>query len=71
MVILGEDLVQVVVEGERRPLLRRVAQAVDEVSTPEGSDTLLGGHSAERLTNAGVALDLAADDVRVGVCAHG
>jgi hypothetical protein len=69
-VVLGEDLVvDEIVEGEGGTLLGSVAEAVDEVTTPEGADTLLGGDTLQAVHDTVVALDLSADDIRVGV--HG
>jgi hypothetical protein len=69
-VVLGEDLVvDEIVEGEGGTLLGSVAEAVDEVTTPEGADTLLGGDTLQAVHDTVVALDLSADDIGVGV--HG
>ena len=67
-VVLGEDLVvDEIVEGEGGTLLGSIAEAVDEVTTPEGLDTLFGGDTLEAVDGTVVTLDLSGDDIRVGV----
>jgi len=69
LVLLGEDGLEKVVEGEGGTLLGGITQAVHEVTTPESSNTLLGGDTPEAVANTSVRLDLARDDLGVGV--HG
>jgi hypothetical protein len=67
-VVLGEDLVvDEIVEGEGGTLLGSITEAVDEVTSPEGFNTLFGGDTLEAVKDTIEALDLSADDIRVGV----
>jgi hypothetical protein len=66
----AKDLVvDEVVEGEGGTLLGSVAEAVHEVTTPEGLHALVGTNAVEAVAHTLVWLDLSADDVGVGV--HG
>ena len=69
LVLLGEDGLEEVVEGEGGTLLGSVTQAVHEVTTPESSHTLFSSDALEAVTDASVRLDLTGDDLGVGV--HG
>lgn len=66
-VVVREHVVDEIVERQRRTLLRRIAQAVDEIAAPEGQHALLGVHTSKAVENARVTRHLAADDFRVRV----
>jgi hypothetical protein len=69
-VVLGEDLVvDEIVEGKGGTLLGSIAEAVDEVTAPEGADTLFGGDTLQAVHDTVITLDLSADDIGVGI--HG
>jgi len=68
-IVIGEHVVEGVIEGQCGTLLRRISQAIDHVTTPECSEALFIVHSREAVADAVVASNLSADDVRVGV--HG
>jgi hypothetical protein len=66
-VSLGEKVLDDVLEGEVKGLGREVTNHVGEVSTPEGTNALLGGHTGEAVADTSVTGHLTGDDHRVGV----
>lgn len=67
--VLGEGIVEEVVECKSRALLGGIAEAVHQVASPKGTEALLCVHAPEAVSNSVVSLDFSRDDVRVGV--HG
>ena len=67
LVGLGEEGLDGVLEGEVEGLGGEVADDVGQVAAPEGADALLGGDAGEAVDDAGVAGDLAGDDLGVGI----
>merc|ERR1719498_1845569 len=65
--VLREHLLDRVLERKVERLRREVADAVGEVTTPEGRQALLRVDTAEAVADARVPRHLAADDLRVGV----
>mmetsp|Transcript_6758 Transcript_6758/g.18867 ORF Transcript_6758/g.18867 Transcript_6758/m.18867 type:complete len:312 (+) Transcript_6758:627-1562(+) len=67
LVGLGEHGLDGVLEGEVEGLGGEVTDDVGEVTAPEGADALLGSDAGEAVNDAGVAGDLAGDDLGVGI----
>ena len=67
LVELREPGLDGVLEGKVEGLGREVADDVHAVSAPEGGDALLRRDAREAVADAGVALDLARLNVRVGI----
>lgn len=67
LVCLGKEALNSVFECEVESLGGEVTDNVGEVSTPEGSDSLLLGHAGEAVDDAGVTGDLPGDNLRIGV----
>mmetsp|Transcript_16361 Transcript_16361/g.35559 ORF Transcript_16361/g.35559 Transcript_16361/m.35559 type:complete len:369 (-) Transcript_16361:25-1131(-) len=63
----GEQCLNGVLEGKVERLGGEVTHDVGDVAAPEGGNTLLGSHAAEAVDDAGVAGDLARDNLGVGV----
>merc|ERR1719261_1907862 len=66
-VVLRNHALDLVVERQRRALLRSVADAIHEVAAPECPHTLLGGHTLEAIPDARVLRDLARNHLGVRV----
>lgn len=66
-VVLWEQRLNGILEGKVESLGRKVSDHVGEVSSPEGLDALLGGHTGEAVHDTSVSLDLAGADHRVRV----
>ena len=67
LVGLGEHGLDGVLEGEVEGLGGEVTDDVGQVTTPEGTDALLGGNAAEAVYDTGVSGDLSADNLGVGI----
>ena len=52
LVVLGEQVLEEIVEGKSGTLLGSVAKAVHKVATPEGTDTLLSADAGEAVHDA-------------------
>jgi len=63
----GEHGLDGILEGKVEGLGGEVTDDVGQVSTPEGTDTLLGGDSGEAVHDTGVSLDLSRNDLGVGI----
>merc|ERR1719271_305479 len=66
-IVLRENTLDGIVQRKRGTLLGSVAQAVDEVTTPERGNTLLGGNATAAVGDAGVPGHLTRDNLGVGV----
>ena len=66
-VVLGEDSLDDILKGEVEGLGREVTDHVGEVTSPEGTDTLLGGNATEAISNTSVTLDLTGLDQGVSI----
>lgn len=64
---LGEQLLDVVLEGEVESLSGEVSDDVSHVTSPQTADTLLLGDSSEAVDDTGVSGDLSVHDSRVGI----
>ena len=67
LVVLGEDALEEILEGEVESLGREVADDVREVAAPQCVDALLLRHSCEGVRDALVPRHLAGGDPRVGI----
>mmetsp|Transcript_10385 Transcript_10385/g.26648 ORF Transcript_10385/g.26648 Transcript_10385/m.26648 type:complete len:392 (+) Transcript_10385:95-1270(+) len=66
-VVLGEESLDGVLEGEVEGLGWEVSHHVGQVTSPERTNTLLRGDAAEAVDDAGVPWHLSGDDGRVGI----
>ncbi len=66
-VLLGEESLDSILGGQVDGLGGEVADAVGEVATPEGANTLLGSDALEAVADAGVALHLTRLDLGVSI----
>ncbi len=66
-VVSREHLLEGILEGKVEGLGGDVTDNVGQVSTPEGSNTLLRGDTREAVDNAGVAGNLTRTNARVGI----
>jgi hypothetical protein len=66
-VVLGEQHLDGILEGEVESLGGEISDHVGEVTSPESLDALLGSHTGEAITDASVSLDLTGADHGVGV----
>jgi len=66
-VVLGEQLLDLVLEGQVEGLGGEVTDDVGSVAAPERAHALLGLDTSEGVANAGVARDLTGSDLRVGI----
>ena len=67
LVGLGEHGLDGVLEGKVEGLGGEIPDDVGEVSTPEGTDSLLTGDTGEAVDDSGVPGDLSADNLGVGI----
>lgn len=67
LVVLGEHLLDVILEGQVEGGGRNVTDAVSEVTTPEGGRSELGDVATEGISHTGVSLHLSRNDTRVRV----
>merc|ERR1712167_338743 len=65
--VLGEELLDAVLERQVEGLGREVTNDVRQVTTPERSKALLGQDAAEAVADAGVPRHLAGHDAGVGI----
>ena len=65
--VLREGALDAILEGEVERLGGEVADDVGHVTAPEGAEALLRGDAGEAVDDAGVAGDLAGDDLGVGI----
>mmetsp|Transcript_59119 Transcript_59119/g.116294 ORF Transcript_59119/g.116294 Transcript_59119/m.116294 type:complete len:336 (-) Transcript_59119:36-1043(-) len=66
-IISGEHVLEGILEGKVKSLGREVADHVGEVTSPEGTQTLLLVHTGEAVANASVAGNLTRLDQGVGI----
>jgi len=66
-VVIREHFVQQIVERQSGPLLGRVTETVNQIASPEGPESLLRLDAGEAVDDGFVALDFAADHVRIGI----
>merc|ERR1719329_1575958 len=64
-VVLGEHLFDGILEAQVKGLRWKITDAIGKVSTPEGTETLLGVHSREAVANASVSWNLTTSDERI------
>ena len=67
LIRLGKHGLDAVLESEVEGLGGEVPDDVGQVAAPEGFDALLGRDTGEAVNYASVALDLAGDNLRVGI----
>ena len=67
LVVLGEHLLDVILEGQVEGGGRDVTDAVSEVTTPEGRRSEFGDVTLEGISHTGVSLHLSRNDTRVRV----
>lgn len=65
--VLGEEGLDGILEGEVEGLLGEVPDDVGTVSTPERGEALLGSHTGEAVSHAGVAGDLTGANEGIGI----
>jgi hypothetical protein len=66
-VVLGEHSLDGVLEREVASLLGEVSHDIGGVSSPEGSESLLGTDTSEAVSHTLVSLDLSGDNLGVGI----
>jgi len=67
LAVLGEQLLDVVLEGQVEGGGRDVSDAVSEVSTPKGGRSEFGNVALEGISHTGVSLHFTRNDTRVGI----
>ncbi len=67
LVVLGEKLLDVILEGQVEGGGRDVSDAVSKVTTPEGRRSELGDVTTESISHTGVSLHFSRDDTRIGI----